>query len=252
MQNNRVIAICGKGGAGKTVVTTLMTRVINETNPDKKTLIIDADPALGTTLALGIKNPKSIGMVREEIIKKTIDGRGENISKTLDYLILSSLTETDVFSLITMGRTETLGCFCPLNDIIKRAISSLTETFDIILIDAEAGIEQINRKVIGKVDLLIIVTDPSSRGLDTAKSIKEIIYTHPELMPGEIVLIVNRFRNNMGNIMKRAEAIGLEIFGTIPEDEEITNLEITDTPIFRVNSNALSYVAVRKIVEKIE
>jgi CO dehydrogenase maturation factor len=86
----------------------------------------------------------------------------------LDYRVFEALTELDTFSILAMGRTETLGCFCPVNTLLRGAIETLSESFDTILIDGEAGLEQINRQVVRRLQALLIVSDPISRGVETA------------------------------------------------------------------------------------
>jgi CO dehydrogenase maturation factor len=86
----------------------------------------------------------------------------------LDYRVFEALTELDTFSILATGRTETLGCFCPVNTLLRGAIETLSESFDTILIDGEAGLEQINRQVVRRLQALLIVSDPISRGVETA------------------------------------------------------------------------------------
>src|SRR4030042_4333744 len=173
--SKKLVAVCGKGGTGKTVFTAMMARVLRETDSAVKLLLIDADPAMGLPNALGVNVKRTIGQIREDVIRTTRTGgeeRKTQLGDMLDYMILEALHEMDGFALLAMGRTETLGCFCPLNDLLRGAIEILSRSFDIILIDSEAGLEQINRQVVSRVDTLIIVTDATMRGLQTAAVIK--------------------------------------------------------------------------------
>ncbi len=246
-----VICICGKGGVGKTTVTALMAKALVEENKKIRLLVIDADPVLGAASALGIKDPRSVGEVREEIISGVGSGRGKEIKDNLDYILLSTLIERDDFNFLAMGRTETLGCFCPVNTILKRAITSLSSSFDVVLIDAEAGIEQLHRQVIGGVNLLLIVTDPSQRGFATAGVIKKITEQHPRLRPEEMGLIINRYRDGLDNLKDHASNENLDVWGIIPEDETISNLDLRGSPIYRISKDARSYESVQKILVEV-
>ncbi|MBP1707455.1 MAG: Cobyrinic acid ac-diamide synthase, partial [Chloroflexi bacterium] len=120
----KVIAITGKGGVGKTALTAMMTKKLAESRKRLKILVIDGDPAMGLSAALGVKARRTIGEAREKIINSARE-RNAGIAVELDYLILETLTEEEGFSMLVMGRTETLGCFCPVNDLLRSAIEKL-------------------------------------------------------------------------------------------------------------------------------
>ena len=160
----RLIAVCGKGGVGKTAFTAIMATALLESEQAGKLLLIDADPAMGLPLALGIKVERTMGQVREEIIKTAKRGKkDENVQLVdkLDYMTFEALHEMDGFALLAMGRTETLGCYCPVNELLRGTIESLSESFDTILIDGEAGLEQ--RDADGERAFAAVVHDESAR-----------------------------------------------------------------------------------------
>ena len=164
----KLVAVCGKGGTGKTAFTAMVTKVLLDSGRGGKLLLIDADPAMGLPLALGVTVERTMGQIREEIIHTARRGGEEekrHVVDMIDYMAFEALHEEDGFALLAMGRTETLGCFCPINSVLKETIQALSQSFDTIVIDGEAGLEQINRQVVGKVDMLIIVSDATSRGL---------------------------------------------------------------------------------------
>lgn len=70
----------------------------------------------------------------------------------------------DEMELLVMGRSEGMGCFCGINDLLRFGIESLCKEYDNILIDCEAGVEQVNRRAVHRMDKLILVTDTSKRG----------------------------------------------------------------------------------------
>ena len=117
-----------------------------------KLLVIDADPALGQLSALGAKRRShhgtgSRGHHQDRARGGTKEDKAE-LADRLDYMVFEALSEMDDFAVLAMGRTETLGCYCPVNSLLRRAIETLSESFDTILIDGEAGLEQINRQVV--------------------------------------------------------------------------------------------------------
>jgi CO dehydrogenase maturation factor len=248
----RLISVCGKGGAGKTVFTAMMTRALIESGRAGKLLVIDADPALGQLSALGSGVRRTMGQVREDIIRTARAGNKEakaELAEKLDYLVFEALTETENFALLAMGRTETLGCYCPVNSLLRHAIEKLSASFDTILIDGEAGIEQINRQVTRHLDNLLIVSDASSRGLETAAVIRRMVLDERILDCERMGLVLNRVMGNEELLERSAARIGLPVVGLVPYDPRIAEHDLVGTPIMQLAEDAAGLRAVRGIVE---
>jgi CO dehydrogenase maturation factor len=250
----QLIAVCGKGGTGKTALIALMTKILTQNNR-YRILVIDADPAMTLPNVLGVKTTMTVGEIREEIIKQAAkfpeEAEKVRIVNELDYKILEALSETRGFGVLVMGRPEAVGCFCPVNTLLRDAIETLSKGFDITLIDGEAGIEQIYRQVIRRVDIPIVLTDLSARGLETASVIKSIVDTKKLIMCQRIGLVVNRIRDNTELAQELAQRAGLELFGYIPEDENITRYDLAAKPLLQLPDDSPSVLAVKKILEKL-
>lgn len=251
MKSNSLVAVNGKGGTGKTVFTAIMTKILTEEN-DSKILVIDADPAMGLRSALGIEVDKTIKQIREDIIESARDDseEKEEVARKLDYEIFDALGEGEGFGLLVLGLQETPGCFCPANALLKRTIESLSEGFDIILIDCEAGLEQLNREVISTVGTIVAVTDLTMRGAETAATIEESAKKFTEAE--RIGLVVNRVdEGEEGFARKIANRSGLEMLGVIPEDENITEWDRVGKPIIELPEDSPSVEAVQQIADEI-
>ncbi len=233
-----IVAICGKGGVGKTALCALLARALIE---DKTTplLLVDADPVSGLTSAIGEHDIKTIGEVRAEIIatvKEGEDGK-KKVADSLDYMVLEALAERDGYSLFAMGRNTQKGCYCPVNSLLREAIDLIVEPFAAVLIDAEAGIEQINRQVTRRVSRTIVVVDGSTRSTDTLALITEMI-------DAERVGVV-------GNRCDSAQALtlpdGVSFLGTIPEDPALRQFDREGRPLWELPADNPSLVAARDI-----
>jgi CO dehydrogenase maturation factor len=251
LPNKNLFAVCGKGGVGKTAITAMMSRILVESGNAGKLLVIDADPAMGLLTALGIKVRRTMGQVREDIIRSARKGKQQdkdNIVDSLDYMAFEAMEELDDFALLAMGRTETLGCYCPVNDLLRGTIETLSKSFDTILIDGEAGLEQINRQVVRRLSTLIIISDATARGIETAEMIKGMVENDKVIDCERLGLIFNRVSSNEDILRKAVQEIGLELFGMIPQDETIAYHDLVAKPITELPSDSAGLTAVRDIV----
>jgi CO dehydrogenase maturation factor len=216
------IAICGKGGAGKTTVSALLLKAMQEVCPGKKVLAIDADPAQGLALALGMTPDRTLEDIRQDMITSLKKGAGNdrNITlKTLEYELFAALEQKGNIAFLSIGRPEDEGCFCRLNTLLKDVIDDLACRFDFVLIDGEAGVEQINRRVINAVDVLLVVTDTSARSMNVARTIyglaeKEVVKC------SRMFIVANRVYS--GNIEETLKADSpAPVIGMITDEKTI-------------------------------
>jgi CO dehydrogenase maturation factor len=249
----RLVSVCGKGGTGKTVITALMVRALIESKRAGKLLVIDADPALGQLSALGAKVKRTMGQVREEIIQTAKKGGKEAkaaLVDKVDYMVFEALSEMDDFALLAMGRTESLGCYCPVNSLLRQAIETLGKSFDTILIDGEAGLEQINRQVTRHLDTLLIISDPTSRGMETAAVIKEMVEREKIIDCKRMGIVFNRVLGNEELLRESARKMGIEVLGLVPQDQNITAHDLVGKPIMELPLDSPGPAAVQEIIER--
>ena len=167
-------------------------------------------------------------------------------------MIKETIKQGPGFQFLVMGRPEGPGCYCGVNELMKHGIDGVSKRFDVTLIDCEAGPEQVNRRVVKGVDLLIIVTDCSFRGAQVARSIMEVIQKDEEIRPGRIGLVINRFKGEDKLIRETMDKLDLQILGHIPEDENISQYDLTGRPIIDLPDTSPSVVAVAKLLQKID
>lgn len=239
-----VLAILGKGGAGKTVLSALITRVLLDRG-EQPLLLVDADPTGGLAFAVGADIENTVGAAREKLIldasRRDIDR--SSVAQHIDWLILEALQEHGAHSLLSMGRTDTKGCFCPVNAILRTAIEKLAAGFRFVILDAEAGIEQVNRQVVGRVDVPIVVTDGSRRGRQAAGAIAGLLskYKFGRQRPG---LVLNRVENIPAGVSEY-----LDYWGAIPDDEEVSRFDQQGRSLLGLPGACAALTAVKKILE---
>ena len=246
-----IIAVAGKGGVGKTSLSATIVRCLVERYPDKKILAIDADPAVGLSTALGIDVKMTIDDIRKEINASVDEGDTRSAVELLGeakFRIFDALVETNGFSFIAVGRPETAGCYCKINSYLKEVISILAEQFDYVVIDGEAGIEQINRRVMEKVTHLLLVTDPSKKGCQVINTIKSV--ADDLVMYEKIGAIVNRMADE--SLKDYIDTNGIEVLSYIGDDKNLSMFDIQGENIFNLPEESNVVVGVKQALEKIE
>jgi CO dehydrogenase maturation factor len=246
-----VIAILGKGGVGKSIITTLMAKTIS-LDHNYKLLLIDADPTHPHLSKMVKLTPeKSIEDLRGDLINSILNKpkSTDTIAEQIDFDVYNAIVESKQFSLFSIGQPEGPGCFCPSNTILRKVIESISKDFDIVLIDCEAGLEIVNRLVIQKVDIILIVTDLSIRGIDTAESIRSSAekFTNYKKMG----IIVNKIKGDISSIIEKLKELNFEVIGLVPEDENIIGFDLKGRPIIDLPMDSKSYLTVKKIVDNL-
>ncbi|MHC1595558.1 MAG: ATP-binding protein [Candidatus Syntropharchaeales archaeon] len=246
----RIIAITGKGGTGKTVVSTLFVRFLSEQDVP---LAIDADPASSLPAALGIEVNRTIGDLREEIAQPSAIPFDQSMptDMMLERKIGELLVNTPDFSILTMGRSEGPGCYCLINDILRHAIDRFSKRFATVVIDCEAGLEHLSRRTMRDVDTLIVVSDPTMRGIKTAGVIREIS-DKLEISFGKIYLILNKADDEERAFFEdKIKEVGVELIGVVPQDANVKAFDKIGKPLIDLPDDSPAVVAVRDIVERL-
>ncbi len=249
MENTKIIAVAGKGGVGKTSIAAVILKLLVQNYPDKKILAIDADPAVGLSTALGIDVTKPIDDVRKEAVAATDEGKSAvvEILGNAEYSIQDAIVVANGFSFIAIGRPESAGCYCKINTYLKDVISLISEHYDYVVIDGEAGIEQINRRVMEKVTHLLLVTDQSKKGRQVIQTIKTV--ADDLVMYEQIGVIANRLSEQALN--DNLDIGGLTLLAKIPSDDQLANYDLAGENVFFLPDNSPICVGVKQALKKI-
>jgi CO dehydrogenase maturation factor len=238
------VAVTGKGGSGKTAFAAIATGLLAR-GGEQRLLAIDADSAVGLAHALGIRVRKTVAEIRREMIEDPLAKRRMETKHVRD--IMREVLEPGAgFELLSMGRPEGPGCFCATNDLLRYGIDTLSKQYDVVVIDCEAGPEQVNRRVVDGVEILVVVTDCSARGVYAARSIHEVVQR--EMTSVRTGLVVNRFGSAGEPAASMAEETGLEVLGRVPEDPVLAEYDSRGEPLIGLPGSSPSVTAVRDIL----
>lgn len=251
MEHTKIIALSGKGGVGKTSISSAFVRLLMDTYPDARILAIDADPAVGLSTALGIEVVTTLDDIRKDIISSVENGAPQEAIEMLGearYRIFDTMVERPGFSFLAIGRPETAGCYCKVNAYLKEVIHLLSHSFDYVVIDGEAGIEQINRRVMEKVTHLVLVTDPSRKGTQVIDTIKKV--ADDLVMYEKCGAIVNRVVNPELIPFIRVE--GTPVLSYIGSDESHAANDIQGKSVFDLPEDAPILIGAKEALTRLE
>jgi CO dehydrogenase maturation factor len=225
-----LIAMAGKGGTGKTTVAGMLLRYLVEQGKTP-VLAVDADANSNLNEVLGLAVDHTVGQAREEMKKGAA-----MVDMTKDMLmemrINQCLVEADGFDLICMGQPEGPGCYCAANNLVARFMEVLAKNYPYILMDNEAGMEHMSRLTTNKVDLLLLVSDPSWRGIQAARRLQDLAQSL-KIVVGRPMLVVNRVANGLSEkTASEIETLGLDLAGLIPEDPLVAQFDSQGRPTY--------------------
>ncbi len=236
-----IIAFCGKGGAGKTSICALAIKYL--INYNKKILAIDADPAGGLSWALGVIPSKTLDDLRQDLVaalkNKDIAGN-EELYAMAQYELLAGLVENKGFDFLSVGRPEAEGCFCSINAFLRNCIGKLISHYDFVCIDGEAGLEQVNRRVLETVTHLVIVSDTSKRSIAIAHNLLNMAQQRTQTMHCAVII------NKVGD--SSCEVSNLPVIGTLPVSETIARFDSTGTSLLKIADTDAYYTKLTGII----
>jgi CO dehydrogenase maturation factor len=257
------IALAGKGGVGKTTIAGMVIKYLAQTQPGS-ILAIDADPSSNLNMVLGLELEWTIGDIREDMLQQVksslVQGGaamgnlpgGVNKRDYLDYHVRSSLAEGSHFDMIAMGRGEGQGCYCAVNHNLREVIDGMSKHYAYVVIDNEAGMEHLSRRTTRDVQHLLIVSDPTQRGLVAAQRIAEM-RKELDIRIENAYLIINRVSGGVlpEELKTFTEKIDVPLLGTVPADAELAAFEFSGTPLIELGDGSPVYQAISKMLEKI-
>jgi CO dehydrogenase maturation factor len=256
------IALAGKGGVGKTSIAALVIKYLLKIQKGS-VLAIDADPSSNLNMVLGLDLEWTVGDIREDILAQVkgslLEGGAAmgvlpgGISKRdyLDYQIRATLSEGEQVDLLAMGRSEGPGCYCAVNHNLREVIDTISKNYRYIVIDNEAGLEHLSRRTTRDVQHMLVVSDPSLRGLVAAERIASL-RNELNINIENAYLIINRLTRALPPALQaKVDTLEIPLLGSIPADDGLLELEYTGRPLIELEETSPIYQAVSQMMEKI-
>lgn len=256
------IALAGKGGVGKTTIAGMVVKYLVEKHTGP-VLVIDADPSTNLNMVLGLELDWTVGDIREDMLTQVktslVTGGaamgalpgGQSKRDYLDLKIRSSLAEGEDFDLIAMGRSEGPGCYCAVNHNLREVIDAISKNYRWIVIDNEAGMEHLSRRTTRNVQHLLIVSDPTQRGIVAAERIAGF-RTDLDIRIENAYLILNRVNGEVpAPLQEVIDHLDIPLLGIVPADQELASYEYSGRPLIELGDHSPVYQAVANMMDKI-
>lgn len=243
------ISIVGKGGTGKTTLAALLIRWLVEQGKCP-ILAIDADPNSNLSESLGMEVNGYIADILSRV-RTASPSPAIPKQRVVEYQLHEVLSEGDCVDLLAMGGPEGPGCYCAANEMLRDFIERLRSSYAYLVMDNEAGMEHLSRRVAQDVDIMLVTSDATVKGVRSAGRLARLAKSL-ELKVGKIYLVLNRASEEQAHMLSsEVEKTGLELIGVIPEDELVAKYDIEGKPLFELPSDSPAYVAVCKIAERL-
>lgn len=248
------IAVAGKGGTGKTTLTGLLINWLCETGKGP-ILAVDADANSNLNEVLGVEVPATLGEIREEIASADLAVNSpipSSMSKQdyMNFRFNDALIEEDDYDMLVMGRTQGKGCYCFVNGLLQSQIQRFSGGYKYIVVDNEAGMEHISRGLLPAVNMILLISDCSRRGVQAVGRIAQLI-KEVNMKPDAVKLIINRAPDGKlsQGIMDEIAAQGLDLVGVVPQDEMIYEFDSEGTPTTKLPGDSKARQALYKIAD---
>lgn len=243
------IAIAGKGGTGKTTFASLVIKYLLK-NKNGSILAVDGDPNSNLADFLGVEQQDSVVAIIDEV-SKNINSIPAGMSKDryLEYRLNSTLTESEGFDLLAMGRPEGPGCYCYANNILRDLIKRISKSYTYLVIDNEAGMEHLSRRTTRIADILFIVSDYTPIGFRSARRIYDLV-KELGLQIKKPYLIINRVSKKDNLLDSQIKDLGIELAGYLPQDHEIIKRCINNDSLLSLPEDTRAFKVVQEICKK--
>ncbi|MCG6880518.1 MAG: AAA family ATPase [Deltaproteobacteria bacterium] len=242
------IALAGKGGTGKTTLAGMLIKYLVGKGKTP-VLAVDADANANLNEVLGVGAGETLGDAREDMKKGVAAGMTKDVY--MEMKLQEAVVESTGFDLIVMGRPEGAGCYCAANTLLTQYLEKLIDNYRYLVVDNEAGMEHISRLTTNNIDVLLVVSDATRRGLQAAHRIVELADAL-KLNINRKLVMVNRTREAQSEVLEDAIAqYDIELIGMVPEDAGVQQFDLEGRPTVELPGENEALKAAYRIFDKI-
>ena len=243
------IAMAGKGGTGKTTVSGMLIKYLVDRGK-APVLAVDADANANLNEVLGLEVTETLGNAREEMKKGDVPS-GMTKDVFISMKLEQAVMEQQGFDLVVMGQPEGAGCYCAANTLLSGFLDRLSGNYPYVVMDNEAGMEHLSRLTTKNVEVLLIVTDTSRRGLQAGLRIHKLAQDL-KLGVGKSYIVINQAKADPSVEVKKMIADGgLELAGVIPDDEQVYEFDMDGRPTIEIEGDNPALKAAYAIFDQI-
>ncbi len=249
-----VVAVAGKGGTGKTTLAALFLRHLSEKPGRRAILAIDADPNSNLGEAIGVEANNTIADILEETKAEKPLPAGMTKSQFIQYKLQSALAEGEKVDLLSMGTPEGPGCYCYPNDLLRGHMAELAKNYDYLVLDNEAGLEHLSRRVAQDVHYMVVTSDATARGIRSAARVGQLM-RDLKTKVGGAGLVVTKVRGagegELEALKAEMDKVGLPLVGTVPYDEDVVRYDLEGKSLASLPAASRALRAAEEIAKKI-
>ncbi len=242
------VALAGKGGTGKTTMAGFLIKFFISKGK-APVLAVDADANANLNDILGLEVYKTLGDARDDMKRNVSQGMTKDVF--MDMRLQEAVIETKDFDLIVMGQPEGAGCYCAANTLLTQYLDKLIDNYKYVVIDNEAGMEHLSRLTTNNVDVLLIISDSTRRGIKAAARIVDLT-NKLNLNISKKLLIVNRVEEDQKDLLEKvAMDFQLELIGLVPKDKELEEYDLRGQATINLENDNKAIQTAFEIFEKI-
>jgi len=150
-----------------------------------------------------------------------------------------------------MGRGEGQGCYCAVNHNLREVIDSISKNYRYIVIDNEAGMEHLSRRTTRDVQHLLVVSDPTQRGIVAAERIASF-RDDLDIRIENAYLIINRLPGAVPPALQtEINKLDIPLLGTVPTDDELIAFEFSGKPLVELGNASPVYQSIARMMGSI-
>ncbi|MEW6309055.1 MAG: AAA family ATPase [Bacillota bacterium] len=243
------IAVAGKGGTGKTTFAALAIRHLTGLGQGP-VLAVDADPNSNLHEALGLEARETIAGLLEETKQTGPLPAGMSRTSFIQYRLQSALVEAKGVDLLVMGTPEGAGCYCYPNSLLRDHLAGLTANYAYLVVDNEAGLEHLSRRIAQEIDILFVLSDASVRGIRTAGRVRGLVADLGLNVAAMYLVLTRAGAREAGALATEIAGTGLPLLGTVPLDPAVSQHDLSGLPMTALPAGSPAVTAVADILAR--